>query len=69
MEHVLEDCPRWSTERCSLRAAFAEEDLPLQWIAMMPSAMDFEAKWKAISTFARSVLTAREVAEREGEQA
>lgn len=64
MEHVLEDCPQWADERRRLRAAF-EEDIPLQWAAMMPSALDYEEKWKAIATFARDVLTAREAAERE----
>lgn len=67
VEHVLEDCPQWADERRSLRAAF-EEDIPLQWTSMMPSALDYEEKWKAIATFARDVLTAREAAERERER-
>lgn len=65
VEHLLEDCPRWVSERHALRIEFGE-DLPLQWVNMMPGALDSEAKWRAIATFARTVLTAREVAEREG---
>lgn len=61
----MEDCPRWEGERHELRIEFGE-DLPLQWAIMMPVALDHEAKWKAITTFARKVLTEREVAEREG---
>lgn len=67
-EHVLEVCPRWRVERTNLRMAF-EEDLPLRWVNMMPSALNYEAKWMAIANFAREVLTKREVAEREAEMA
>lgn len=65
VEHVMEECPRWTAERHSLRAVF-EEDIPLRWAEMIPSALDYEQRWKAIARFAREVLTAREAAEREG---
>lgn len=65
VEHVLEECPHWTDERRGLRTEF-EEDIPLRWDSMMPSALEYESRWKAIATFARDVLCAREVAEREG---
>lgn len=66
-EHIMEDCPKWDAERTSLRAVF-DADLPLSWVALLPGALDFEEKWIAIATFARNVLTQREVAEREREE-
>lgn len=67
VEHVMEDCPRWEGERRELKIEFGE-DVPLRWANVMPAALDHEAKWKAIATFARKVLTEREVAERERER-
>lgn len=66
-EHIMEDCPKWDEERTSLRAVF-DADLPLTWTALLPSALDYEEKWFAIATFARNILTRREIAERERER-
>lgn len=66
VEHTLAVCGAWSTERDRLREAIGSELTMKAIVAAMSST---EEAWIAVETFAESVLTAKEMAERERQAA
>lgn len=66
VEHTLAVCEAWSAERDRLREAIGIELTMKAVVAAMSST---EEAWVAVETFAESVLTAKEVAEREKQAA
>lgn len=65
-EHTVQRCPAWREERRRLVEAIGEEpELP----AVARLILEDPTKWEAFSTFAEEVLTRKEAAEREREEA
>ncbi|XP_041972104.1 uncharacterized protein LOC121728064 [Aricia agestis] len=60
-EHTITACPAWATQRAALTAAIGEDaTLPALCRALVESG----EKWSAVETFAHSVISTKEEAER-----
>ncbi|XP_025155947.1 uncharacterized protein LOC112588879 [Harpegnathos saltator] len=65
-DHTIGECPAWDVPRRDMIREIGEN---LSWPAIVRAMVQGgEKKWKAVSTFATKVLTAKEVAEREKEK-
>lgn len=62
-EHTLAWCTAWTEERTVLKNLLEIEDVTLPRV--IGAALESRAKWAALTKFARSVMTAKESAERE----
>ncbi|CAK9815594.1 Putative 115 kDa protein in type-1 retrotransposable element R1DM [Anthophora plagiata] len=60
-QHTLEECPAWSAERRTLRAAVGHDLSPPTLIQRMLEGRD---KWSAVASFCEAVMKQKEAAER-----
>ncbi|XP_063634866.1 uncharacterized protein LOC134805502 [Cydia splendana] len=66
-QHTLEVCSRWEEERRTLTAAIRTTDLSLH--SVVAAMLGSERKWKAVVSFCEEVISQKEAAEREREDA
>jgi len=64
--HTLGECPEWANDRSSLREVFGRD---LRVASVLRAAAASPSKWGAFLRFAKRVMTAKEVAERERQAA